>query len=1544
MTSVVNSLDNVALEDLTLYHTSDPVLSSVLVFYGPVVTANSTVSSSRIQAYIISPCGVKSYPRITVSPTAPIYAPVHYLPRDQQGDPERRGLAVCLYKYLSEISDPVRHEVLILAKSSSIQLPRPIKPFEEAHAAELAHKMVVIEDAAGITRSVKDAFRDRTVPWIDAHLVLPPQSITLPDDSGDTTCYEDYFAMRYGEYAELVRSLGDPIFLPTSRLKRAPSTPKNSNKSKLFKTSQKEALRLSMCEVVDTEERYVGKLYELSGIVHEFKAKAATQPADSASLDEKILMKLFPQCLEDILAVNMRFLDEIRQVLEVTEKDALDDISSDTILDASTFKKGMSGRRTDPMGIIPFARALLAWFPKFSDSYKDYMRSHQDVNQIINMFMADPYSSFSKTVLETGEKRVHSLLMEPVQRLPRYSLLIDSMTNALPSMHPATRTLLKARDIITDICSLEVESTLDNKQKLRRLQTIVPTFPHDMLPSGRLISAIDAYDLASPFQVASPEIKSSILLLYADMIVALARPEGTEIKARSLLAYLDKQNPTDSENERPTEVLVFAYALPVHGLQSSQSVDGQIVYVTLPEVPTRAFELATTYEGKAGKLIEEITKAKVEDQFPESFRENGKWSLHHIKSSDKKLGCFLSLFEEDPMLQERPSSIRIIFEGTSPIERHPDIVLSGVVTCIDRERYKLDLMSISGQASTDIFAPNELAITLANRLQTYARSLYQPDGPRSMNSLVNTNYMMLRTITKHLLEPPKSLKRPKSPSKLLSGIWGGSSSKDQSSDPKSPVAENISAPAMDVPSISPGLTPQTDTPRSLTPKHFTKTNASFSSLSKLRPDSQQDPLLALEQTFTAYIICLRSRRGNIVGRILLSRKQADPVEVNELYNILIEDASKIQAAAEVPVDVLFVSFEMFMANIWNGTVGPVISGDALKDMLAKFDSMFPGHFEQYFHRSLKDLVPVNRMALAAIVRLLAELLDASGNDGDRGVLTAAFAELLAQDCDPQQCIPLLDRFVEDYDNLFDSVGTVAPFEGPYIPDTSWVPGHRPAGSVGSNSSTFRKRFGFGHSKDPSKMSQTDSKELRELREKDRKEFKEIKEGKVSSIIRSLSKGKGLKDEEHGLYSKNSFSSKSSLFRSKSTNTDTDDSRLSNILKPLSKDRTPVQAVFSPPPPDESAMRPHSSHANFTLDSIGEETPSGPSRSGVKPKKKRRSSLSDLSPIPSQSPVTPNLSMIENPASTPSSSTQNRMSLAGPPSGSLYSRPNSEISSLGRSSPMPSRLQRPLSVREMGSPSRSFIPTHQRANSKKENVSLSPTRSLGRTNAIPPLSPKKKLDMKSSIPTLSPKNAPDPLKWKPKDTSAPPSPTRSTRLRMQNPQKLRERLQTDRNAFEASEISLQEDIASIANEIRASSPTRTRSKPGSSTPLSLQPHPLFNRVCSLEAKVSAMTTDFQARANHLEKDIQMSLLVSERRSKQLDALYREASAENSALYDKFNQELNRMAKEMRVGNGESALRAQLQETIDELERTKKENMRLKREIGGLRAQQGGFPDM
>lgn len=51
-------------------------------------------------------------------------------------------------------------------------------------------------------------------------------------------------------------------------------------------------------------------------------------------------------------------------------------------------------------------------------------------------------------------------------------------------------------------------------------------------------------------------------------------------------------------------------------------------------------------------------------------------------------------------------------------------------------------------------------------------------------------------------------------------------------------------------------------------------------------EAYRSPLALLEDTFTAYIVALRSRSGNVVGKVLRSRATADELIVNELYNIL----------------------------------------------------------------------------------------------------------------------------------------------------------------------------------------------------------------------------------------------------------------------------------------------------------------------------------------------------------------------------------------------------------------------------------------------------------------------------------------------------------------------------------------------------------------------------------------------------------------------------------------------------------------------------------
>jgi hypothetical protein len=178
-------------------------------------------------------------------------------------------------------------------------------------------------------------------------------------------------------------------------------------------------------------------------------------------------------------------------------------------------------------------------------------------------------------------------------------------------------------------------------------------------------------------------------------------------------------------------------------------------------------------------------------------------------------------------------------------------------------------------------------------------------------------------------------------------------------------------------------------------------------------------MLQLETTFNTYVVALHCRAGNIVGRTLRNREVADELMVNELYNTLIEDPSQHQAAAEVPVDILFAAFEKFVSHEWKDRMGEILPLKLLEAMQSTFDRSAPSVLAQKMKALLSDLSPQNRRILAATIKLLFDLLEASSNDADRGALTASFAEALVLEGDPHQFIPLLDRLVDDVDTFFD---------------------------------------------------------------------------------------------------------------------------------------------------------------------------------------------------------------------------------------------------------------------------------------------------------------------------------------------------------------------------------------------------------------------------------------------------------------------------------------------------------------------------------------------
>jgi len=723
-----------------LYYTRDALLENlpVIIFYGPSTTSNSTQNSSRIQAHIYSLAGFQSFARLTVAPTSPLYAAVHHLPTEKQGDEVCRGLAVSLLSYFAGIPKATKECLKGLVARRRHNRLAPAM-FDEMHAGDLAASMVEVDNSASTIQYVMSALSPQRLSWVDMDIKLPPGTIEREmSGEGSETCpsvgQDGLPLYRYGAFDSLINALGIATFLPTSKLKRAPSRPTAHGKNRLLSKEQKITLRQDMCELLDTEQRYVGKLHAL---VH--TTATEFRQGNNGPLAEIMTRRLFPESLSRILEANTGFCGDMEEVLGNTEEEAIKDIEQapqSGTHDGSTLPKG---RMRDVTGATSFAKTLLKWLPRFKDPYQDYMRLSTNLSSTLNEALRSD-ASISARVQALGEQNLRSLLIEPVQRLPRYSLLVDSMINVLPSSHSAVTSLLKAKDVIADICALDVEGSTESTHTVSRLRNIVDHWPSSLAPTGRVIAAVDARELVPPYS-ESQAGQDSILLLYSDCLILLSKVVSSALSARGLLAEIERPATRPSSLLIDQEkTLAITANFPLSSVLSFESENGRMLWLANCVSPTsettnsqeqavndsacvKAFSLQMTYEGKAARLSEEIAKARIEGRYPETMRESDKWALHTIAPSSDGLGVLAAVFEdlcvESGSISRFRSRICMHIGGTktskSLLAADPSIDITVCASLMENGNYRLDCRTAENSTSTDTSAAEDVSSLLSKR-------------------------------------------------------------------------------------------------------------------------------------------------------------------------------------------------------------------------------------------------------------------------------------------------------------------------------------------------------------------------------------------------------------------------------------------------------------------------------------------------------------------------------------------------------------------------------------------------------------------------------------------------------------------------------------------------------------------------------------------------------------------------------------------------------------------------------------------------------------
>ncbi|KAK3070914.1 hypothetical protein LTR53_009594, partial [Teratosphaeriaceae sp. CCFEE 6253] len=772
--------------DLALFHTTDPLLSNspVLVFHGPAATIGA--ASSRIQVHVFTPAGVGSYTRLAISPNSPFYTAVSNLPREEQGDEVCRGLAFGLKKYFVELPETVKK-----TWCTQVKAPASGMLFGDDHIAVLASRMTRIDNVEEVITSIAEAYSEQRQLWLDVDVVLPPGSIKESSQRTESAGPEalsdpENLRLRYGRYAELIAALGDAAFLPTSKMKRAPSKATAVGRSTSFLRHQKESVRMELCELLDTEDSFVGRMKDICEI-------SSSIGADLKPGSQQQLRAVFPEALSAILTINTEFLDDLKTVFERTESAALQDIEATSETELTT-QQSTQDPIDDAQGIGAAAKCLCEWLPRFAEPYTDYIKSQARSTDLLRNLFRTADTALLGALQDVGEQRLTSLLIEPIQRLPRYSLYIDSITKQLPARHPATKYLLKARDIISDICTSD-DAALTAASITDRLRSRAAGWPVECTISGRLIAVIDVTELAAPYALQGCDAKQGMLVVFTDSLLLLEKLTDHAPTARALQSELESGFAASQTAANHGQDLRYVKRVRLDACECTESHNSRVLHLYIsfaldtsarlalqPTVDScHVLHLGGLYEGKTARLVEEITKAKIEHRYSEAERESHRWELRASDPAADYASILSAIFDdsipESVGTRHGSAAIRVLVDIDKHSQR-PRAGQDGIRTVIATSLMKDGLWrvtvdSVDGTASRDHVASADLIALIGKRVATLMANRFAIEESSMTACLLGLH---ARTITslelkarvdeddgQHSTAASEQYRRPKSP-------------------------------------------------------------------------------------------------------------------------------------------------------------------------------------------------------------------------------------------------------------------------------------------------------------------------------------------------------------------------------------------------------------------------------------------------------------------------------------------------------------------------------------------------------------------------------------------------------------------------------------------------------------------------------------------------------------------------------------------------------------------------------------------------------------
>ncbi|KAH9943155.1 uncharacterized protein BXZ73DRAFT_40576 [Epithele typhae] len=326
---------------------------------------------------------------------------------------------------------------------------------------------------------------------------------------------------------ELIASLGESIDLVPASTNSSPSTTdmKQVRIKRRRAMTNTSALADITKELVTTERTYVKKLRvlkkEYADPLREFsknKHTAIVPPYQAKAIFGNI---------DKLLPVNEAFLTD----LEKMDRDGTPGVGDIAIKHFKTLKA--------------------------FECYREYFAKHEEVQKLFehevkkNSRFAEyidrvKYSTASDARNKFG---LVELLAEPWQRIPRYTLMFNTMLKHMAMNHPQRSQLEEAIQHASDIAKAETDPQMKRMGIMHCLATSIENFPMDLVSSSRhFIDCIDVQDVVAPdphAPVSSNGPTGALtlhcsLFLFNDKLMIVKRPADKSGKALSGLDQLDK--------------------------------------------------------------------------------------------------------------------------------------------------------------------------------------------------------------------------------------------------------------------------------------------------------------------------------------------------------------------------------------------------------------------------------------------------------------------------------------------------------------------------------------------------------------------------------------------------------------------------------------------------------------------------------------------------------------------------------------------------------------------------------------------------------------------------------------------------------------------------------------------------------------------------------------------------------------------------------------------------------------------------------------------